>query len=153
MDLSLQGAVFQALAADAALQAFIGNPARIYQQVPDNAVMPYVTIGESQTNDDSVEHLDAAEIFFTLHVWSDSEAKDFVECKRICSALRRSLHNADLTLAENRCVLIEHRRTDVLIDPDNITRHGVVTFRALTEESLSETNIDISVPAGGLGIS
>lgn len=136
MDLELQGAMVAVLAADGPLQALIGNPARLYQQVPPNPTKPYVTIGDADENDDSVDNLDAAEIFPDVHVWSDSPAKDYVECKRICSAIRRALHNADLTLTENRCVQIQHRITRVFVDADNITRHGVVTFRALTEENL-----------------
>lgn len=154
MDLELQAAVVATLAADSAIRDLIGHPVRLYQQVKPMPTLPYVTIGGANVNDDSVERLDAAEIFFDLHVWSDSVTKDYVECKRICSALRRSLHNADLILAESRCVLIEHRNTTVFVDADNITRHGVVTFRALTEENLedgSDTGID--VPAASLGLS
>ena len=137
MDLELQGAIVAVLAADSALQALIGNPVRLYQQVPPNPTFPYVTLGASQEGDDSDEFLDAAENFSDWHVWSRSPAKDYVECKRICSALRRAIHNAVLTLSENRCVLIEHRITRTFVDADNITRHGVVTFRALTEENLT----------------
>lgn len=137
MDLELQGAVDTILSGDGVVQSLIGNPVRLYQQVKSNPTFPYGTMGESQVNDDSVENLDAAEIFFDVHAWSRSDAKDFVECKRICSAYRRALHNANITLTENRCVLIEHRITRVFVDADNITRHGVVTFRALTEENLA----------------
>jgi len=137
MDLELHGAIETVLAANGPLQGLIGNPVRLYSYVKANPTFPYVTIGEAQEGDDSVENLDAAEIFADLHVWSRSSPSDYVECKRICSAIRRALHNADLTLTENRCVLIEHRITRVFTDADNITRHGVVTFRAETEENLS----------------
>lgn len=133
----LQAAIVEVLAADSELQSLIGNPVRLYSQVKANPNPPYVTIGQATEDDDSVENLDAAEIFPDLHVWSDSPAKDYVECHRICSAIRRALHNADLTLSENRCVQIQHRITRVFVDADNITRHGVVTFHAFTEENLT----------------
>jgi hypothetical protein len=132
----LQDAVYQALKADAALIALIGNPSgdvRLYQDVPADPVFPYVTIGEDQANDDSVEHLDAEEIFFDLHVWSRESS--WAEAKQIAAALRSILHNADLTLDYGRCVQIQHRITRSFTDADNETRHGVVTFRALTEDS------------------
>ena len=137
MDLELQGAIVSVLSADSALQTLIGNPVRLYQQVPPNPTFPYVTIGRSSEDDDSVENLDASEIFPDIDVWSDPPAKDWVECKRICSAIRRALHNTELTLTENRCVQIQHRITRTFTDADNITRHGVVTFHAYTEENLT----------------
>lgn len=155
MDLDLQRAIFLRLAADSLVRQLIGHPVRIYQLVPENPQFPYVVIGRTQMIDDSVEHLDAADVFVTLDVWSDSVAKDFRECKRICSALRRSLHNADLVLAQvgNRCVSIEHRGTTVLRDADGVTVHGVVEFVAQTEEGLNEAeDMGIQPPTGGLGV-
>jgi len=133
----LRAAMVDVLKANSELQALIGNPVRLYSQVKPNPTKPYVTLIGSQQVDDSVEKLDAAEIFINVDVWSDSPAKDDVECNTICSAIRRALHNADLTLTENRCVQIQERITRVFVDADNITRHGVVTFRAETEENLS----------------
>ena len=44
------------------------------------------------------------------------------------------LNFAALTLAGYRLVLIEHETTHHLADPDGLTSHSVVTFRALIDE-------------------
>jgi hypothetical protein len=133
MAFDLQKAMYDALLADSGVQSLLNSGGlHIYQTVPDSPVYPYATIGDDQEGDDSVEGLDASEIFADLHVWSRSNT--WQEGKSIASALKRALHNANLTLANSRCVLIEHRITRNFMDADNITRHGVVTLRALTEE-------------------
>lgn len=132
MPLDLQASVKAALEASAGLQALAGSaPMRIYQDVEADPVFPYITLGDDQENDDSVEHLDASEIFLDIHVWS--RGPGYAECKRIAAEIRAALHDAELVLDENRCVLIEHRITRTFRDADGKTLHGVVTFRALTE--------------------
>ncbi len=68
-----------------------------------------------------------------LHVWSRNEG--FVETKRIGDAIERSLHLASLSVAGSRVVEIAFEQANYIKDPDGITRHGIITFRALTEPS------------------
>jgi len=106
-------------------------PPRIYEAIPELPTFPYVTLGETQEIDDSVQCLDGSELFADFHIWSSK--LDFSEVKQIASRMKRLIHLQDLTLSEQRCVLIEHRVTRMFRDADSITKHGVVTFRALTE--------------------
>lgn len=129
MDLSLQKAIYEALLAETTITALVGD--RIYEEVEENPQFPYIVIGESQEIDDSVQCLDASEIFIDLHVWTNEPG--YATNKRISTAIRRVLHNADLVLDEERLVLIEHRITRTFPDEDIIIKHGVVTFRSLTE--------------------
>lgn len=105
---------------------------RVYDNVPSDAVFPYIVVGEFQTVDDSADCVDGAEIFIPLHVWSRAVGQ--VEAKRVASDLRSSLHNAELDLGPHwNFLLIEHRSTLVLKDPDGVTTHAVVNFRALVD--------------------
>ena len=132
-DLQLQGAIVAKLKADTGLQALIGSPVRLYQDVPAPAALtfPYVTIGEGQNVPDQVQCIDGSEIFLDLHVWS--RATGFAECKRIAAIIESALNDAVLTLDDHRCVEIERDGARYLRDQDLVTKHGVVTFRALTE--------------------
>lgn len=132
-DLELQGAIVAKLKADGALQALIGNPIRLYQDVPtpNTLTFPYVTIGEGQNVPDQVQCIDGSEIFVDLHVWS--RATGFPECKRIAAAIEAALNDADLTLDSNRCVVILRDGARYLRDQDLVTKHAVITLRALTE--------------------
>lgn len=132
-DLELQGAIVAKLKADTGLQALLGNPMRLYQDVPAPAalVFPYVTIGEGQNVPDQVQCIDGSEIFVDVHVWSRSPG--FAECKRIAAIIESALNDAILLLTDNRCIEIERDGARYLRDQDLETKHGVVTFRALTE--------------------
>lgn len=130
--LALQGAVVAALKADAGLTALISS--RIYDAPPQDAVFPYVEIGEIQLVDDGAECFDgAAEAYVTLHVWSRSVGRP--ECHRIAEEIRGCLHYAGLDLgAEYDLIEITYRDLRVFRDADGVTSHGVVTLHALIDE-------------------
>lgn len=130
MDVELQKAIVAVLRADATLMGLIGE--RLYEDVPPNPDYPYVTIGQTQEVDDSVEYLTSSTIYVDVHVWTTT--KGYKECKRICSHIRALVHDKPLVLAEERLVTILHRVSRVFPDGDTVTKHGVVTFNALTEE-------------------
>lgn len=129
MDFSLQKAVAELLLADVDLVALVGG--RIFEEVIEGSEYPYVVLGATQEVDDSVQCLDASEIFVDVDVWTNTPG--FGENKRITTAVKRILHNASITMAEERCVLFEHRITRTFLDQDVIVKHGIVTFRSLTE--------------------
>lgn len=132
-DFELQCAMVAVLKASGPLKALAGNPLRIYQDAPpDNWPGAYLTVGDAQIIDDSASCLSASEIYPAVHVWS--QAAGWGEAKRIASLVRKLLHDTELSLTENRCVSFLHETTTAMRDPDGITKHMVVTFKALVEE-------------------
>lgn len=127
--LALQGAVIARLKADADVAALVG--ARIYDHAPPNAAFPYISLGPDQVIDDSTDCHDDVEVFTTFDIWSRANGR--VEAKRIAHAVRQSLNGADFTLSDNAMVMIEHRTTRVMTDPDGITTHAVIDFRSLIQ--------------------
>ena len=132
-DLDLQRGIVTKLKASSALQALIGNPIRLFQDVPppETLTFPYVTVGISQTLSDNAECIPGSESFQDLHVFT--RAAGFELCKRIGATIRDELDDASLSLGENRCVEIRFDSERYFKDQDNLTKHGVVTFRALVE--------------------
>lgn len=130
-DFELQKAIVATLSADVTLQGLLGNPLRLHQNVPPNPVFPYVTIGESQDLADIADCIDGSEIFMTFHVWS--RAGGFNQAKTIGFAIHSVLQDADLTLESFRCVQIASDNNRFFFDQDNVTAHGVLTYRALVE--------------------
>lgn len=118
----------------AQLKAAAVSGGRIYDKVPEGPTFPYVTIGSSFEIQDDADCIPGVEIDFRLHVWS--RAPGFPECLRVAEATRAALHRQELTLDENAFVLVEHIRTDKLRDPDGLTSHAVVEFRAIVEQPL-----------------
>ena len=130
-DLDLQRAIVTKLKASTDLQALIANPIRLFQDVPPSPTFPYVTLGPSQRIPDLAECIDGAEIFADLHVFT--RAAGYELCKRIGATLIDELHDATLSLGEHRCLLIELSDERYFVESDNLTKHGVITFRALVE--------------------
>lgn len=128
--LDIQGAIITALRADAGVQALVAQ--RVYDKVPSTTTpFPYVTYGSDQALSDDFDCIEGFEVFITLDVWSRAVGQP--EAKRIAGAVRGVLHNADLELNEHALVLLEHRNTRYLKDPDGVTSHAAVEFRALVE--------------------
>lgn len=127
--LALQKAIFAALVADAGVGALIGD--RIYDAAPRNAVFPYVEVGDAALVDWSTGTEDGAEHRVVLHAWSRTRGK--AECYAVMDAVRSALHDAPLTLDGHALVSLRHEFGDARRDPDGITFHGVLRFRAVTE--------------------
>lgn len=131
----IQSAVFQALVNSAALGAIVDR--RVYDHVPlnnagdPNVQKPYLTLGEDQIIADKSDCVDGAEIFITIHSWSAGPGH--VENKRISAAVKDALDGASLNVEGHHLVDIELEDIRHLVEPDGLTRHAVITFRALTE--------------------
>ncbi|CAN7336346.1 DUF3168 domain-containing protein [Bosea sp. LjRoot90] len=129
--LALQGAINVKLRADIAAVS-----GRVLDHVPSDVTFPYIELGEFQIVDDGAQCHDGVEVFITLHVWSRPEAgvtpPGQVQVKTIAGAVRGSLHEAELALGDGWQFLeIAHQDTRYLKDPDGLTSHAVLTFRAL----------------------
>lgn len=107
----------------------------VYDNVPKNASFPYVVIGEDThvpfDTDDSL----GSESTVTIHVWSRYRGKK--EAKQIQGEIYDALTRQELELDGYDLITIEFEYSDVLLDPDGITRHGVQRFRAIVERSAS----------------
>lgn len=132
--LMLQGAVIQSLLNNATVTSLIG--VRAYDDVPpktpNGPTFPYVVWKVDGTNDDSSDCVIGSEIFFSIHVWS--RVYGSVEARRIAGAVRQLLDEAPLSVTGYNLVTLNHRITRWVDDPDGLTKHGIVTFRALLDE-------------------
>lgn len=127
--LELQGTLVKRLKEDAALSALISG--RVYDSVPADPVFPYVSLGTGDETEDDADCIEALDISLQIDCWS--RAVGFPEVRKISDAVRRSLHDADLTLATNAIVSFVHRQTRVFRDPDGLTSHAAMTFDAFVE--------------------
>ncbi len=127
----LQKAIYQTLSADAALKAEIGDPARIFDDPPPDAVFPYLTLGEARMSD--WKGVDGgAEHDVKLYVFSRYAGRR--EVKRILGAVYDALHEAALTLAGHDLINIRFVFADAFRRSDGETYQGVARFRAVTME-------------------
>ena len=134
----LQQSVDTALRADATLIALLADGADgIYDGVPQDSVFPYVVIGDDTVRPFDTMTEDGAEVTLTIHTWDSPDADgDPVGAKitkQIMAAIENALDQASISVTGHTLTLLRHEFSQVLNDPDGLTRHGVQRFRALTQ--------------------
>jgi hypothetical protein len=132
-DLELQIAMVTVLAASTDLHSLIGNPIRLYQDVPASPTFPYVTIGEAQAVPDVADCIDGTEVFPVFHIWS--RGAGFTQAKQIAATIWAALNGATLTMTQNKCLLLERDGIgdQAMRDPDGTTKHIASHYRAICE--------------------
>lgn len=118
---AVQDAIFDALVAAGV------SGGRVYDDIPKKPAFPYVQIGVSQAVQNDVQCREGGDEFIDLHVWSRQRGQ--MEAKQVMDAVHTALHDQPLTVTGRDVTLVRIDRTRMLMDPDGITRHGVVTVR------------------------
>lgn len=111
--------------------AATGAGSNVYDRVPPEDPFPRITIGEGQTLKDNQDCRRGSEVFLDVHVWS--RAVGFGEAKTITSQVRDALDDTALALDGHILDLLDFDEARFLRDPDGITSHVAITFRALTQ--------------------
>jgi hypothetical protein len=132
---TLQRSIYQALANDSDLTALLGG-ARIYDDAPQAAPYPFITLGQSVIQDWSTGTEDGSEHSLTLHVWSRAGGKKQVH--EIIEAIEAVLHDQPLMLEDHHLINLRHEISEARPDPDGDTFHGIVRYRAVTEPAVAE---------------
>lgn len=133
----LQKAMRIAILGDATLKAMVSDPVRLFDHVPENAAMPYIQHDEPGTAEWDVTPTETDAGFghehqLMLHVWSSYEGKK--EIGAILYRLEQLFRSWSTSLTGHRLVNIRYQFSDRLRDPDGQAYHGVIQFRAVTEE-------------------
>ena len=127
---ALQRGVYRALAGSLDLTTLLGG-VRVYDDAPQAAPYPFITLGQSVIRDWSTGTENGAEHNLTLHVWSRSGGKKQVQ--QILEVIRAVLHDQPLLLADHHLVNLRQEFSEARLDPDGDTFHGIVRYRAVTE--------------------
>ena len=123
----LQTAVYAALTASPSLAG------RTYDQVPEPAPYPYVSIGSIFEMPDDSHDAQGLDSLITVHVWS--KAPGFGEAYDIFADVDAALDRIPLTVAGFRDVQIKHTQHEAIRDPDPQIRHISAQYRVtMTKE-------------------
>lgn len=101
----------------------------VYDDVPQSASYPYIALGEETSIDYSVKDIQGGEATINLHIWS--QYKGSKETKQIMDKIHDLLHNSNLSVSGFNLINLRFEFSDIMRDPDGITRHGVMRFRAI----------------------
>jgi hypothetical protein len=122
--LQLQKTVFDTLDGDSNLQSKVSD---VYNFVPQNTAYPYVQVGDDSMADNSTKNLDGNIHSIMIHTWSRYRGDK--EAKEIMARIYELLHNSSLSVSGASLVNARFETSDILNDPDGITKHGVQRFR------------------------
>ncbi len=121
---ALQSALYSHLAGDTSITDLLADDPGIYDHVPEDAVAPYIVVGDSVFNDWDTDDSQGSEAEATIHVWSEYRGR--YECKQIQDAVYQSLHRTEsLTVSGADVIDVYQTYADTELDPDGHTRHGV----------------------------
>ncbi|RWE75252.1 DUF3168 domain-containing protein [Mesorhizobium sp.] len=116
----------------AALHGATDAGANVFDQVPESNPFPRITIGDEQVIDDTNTCQAAWEVFSDVHCWSRPESGSKIEVKTIAAQVVTAMLGIT-TIAGFTLVAINHQTTRFFRDPDGLTEHAVVSFRALID--------------------
>jgi hypothetical protein len=128
---ALQVAVRAALAADAGVKAQLGDPPRVYDDVPDDPVFPYLTFGRSESRPFDADASGVAEHVLHLHLWSRYAGRG--ETKGAVAAVRTALQSLSVVAEGFHCSALRATYTDIFGAGDGRTTQGIIRLRALSE--------------------
>jgi len=130
-ELALQKALIGHLKADAAVQALLGQPARIWDTAPIDAAFPHLLIGRCESRPVGADG-GGVEQALTLTVVSRFRGTE--EAKAVLAAVRLSLNEAVLEADGVRTVNLRVTFADVFPGADAARTFAVLRVRAVTEE-------------------
>ena len=87
-------------------------------------------MGEETAIDYSTNNLVGAETTINIHIWS--RYKGSKETKQIMDKVHDLLHDKSLSVTGVNLINLRFEYSDIMRDPDGVTRHGVMRFRAIT---------------------
>lgn len=128
---ALQKALIGHLRADTAVRALLGDPARVWDAAPADAVWPWLAIGRSESRPVAA---DGCGVEHTLSLRCASRFAGTEEAKAVLAAVRAALHDVTLEADGVRTVSIRATYADVFRSLDQKRVWGVVRVRAVTED-------------------
>lgn len=129
----VQQAVYSALTGDSTLVSLVST--RIYDHVPENAAFPYVELGEGTAVPGDVDTKTEDGMDQTIMIHTLSRYRGAKEAKQIMSAITEVLHDASLSISGHSLVMCSFEFSELFMEGDGLTRHGIQRFRVVTQES------------------
>lgn len=128
---ALQKALIETLSANAPVKTLLGDPARIFDEIPPGAVFPYANIGRIETQANGAAAHDGLAHAVTLHVWSRYGGR--AEAQALLAAFRAALDDTALNVDGRRVTLCLVTLVDAFRAGDGRTTQGVLRLKIHSE--------------------
>ena len=123
---ALQTAIYNALNVSAVTSTLSCG---VYDEVIEGNTYPFITLGEETVIDYGTKDLTGAETTINIHIWS--QYKGSKQTKEIMDKVHDLLHDGSLTVTGFNLINLRFEYSDIMRDPDGVTRHGVMRFQAI----------------------
>jgi len=124
----LQKTLYQILTGDSTLLAMISG---VFDRPIQGTPTPYITLGEASIHDWSSKTTEGAEHQVRIHIWSREGGRK--EAAAIMQRVHSLLHQASPTVEGHALVLMRFISSEIGLENDGFTYHGIMQFRALLE--------------------
>jgi hypothetical protein len=121
---ALQQAIYASLSAHLPLITEITG---IYDAPPQDAVFPYITIGDDIVSDASAKAMIATDHRLVLHIWARGPGK--AQVKQLLQRVQDALESQPPVPSGFMLGWLRFLQSTVLTDADGLTQHGVLEFR------------------------
>jgi len=130
---ALVGGVLARLQGEAALEPWLGRPARIGERAPEQPTYPYLTVSRTQSRPSSWEGGGTEHVLTVTAVCRHGGAE---EARGINGAVRRVLETSPPATDGHRLIDLRPVYADVFAGSDRRSTLGVLRLRAVTEPVL-----------------
>ena len=105
----------------------------VYDDLPQNASMPYIVAGEIEGREWSDKFQPGQEVTSSIHVWSNYPGRK--EAGEIMDEILSALSSSPLNLEGGfGAVVSTLELSEIIVDIDGVTRHGILKIKYLIEE-------------------
>lgn len=131
-------AIYTTLSGDATLTALLGgDAARVFtgSAGPDQTC-PFVVIGETTANNYWTSSGDGQEHTITVHCWTEQAVygqSARLQVAKIMARVRDLMHYQNIALSAGNMPSLWCEFAETIADPDGKSQHGVLRFRAVTQ--------------------
>lgn len=127
-----QKGLYAHLRASIALQALIGNPARVYDEPPKEPVYPFVMIGDYEVQEDGARDLVLYKGTFDVKALTTSH-RGRILASRISDVVIDRLHDASFTVTGGKIVMLRSEGSVGDQENDGLTWQSTARFKFILQ--------------------
>ena len=138
-----QQTIYEVLSTDETLQDLIGGlghktipgDSKIYDRVPNEKNYPYITIGDIQWADRGNHTWEGWRAVLTVNVWYRDPGAARKAVQAIQKRIDELIHKTEPCIEGWNIVGLRRSTSNIIIEPDNITLHGIQKFNLMIGEA------------------
>ncbi len=126
--LLLQKAIYARLTGNAGLMAKITG---VFDFVPQNQAYPFIQIGEMDFSPWDTHTFDGFEATITINLWARPGSRGRASLHDIQNDIYNLLHRYIFSVSGFTVVSMRFDFSNIVVDPDSVTYHGIQRFKLL----------------------